>query len=74
MIKKRNRLDANNVTNLMTINLIGLCLNLWNCTVPVKNWLKKNHSDDDKRVKKSLELAYNSNELAMWKFLGYSFK
>ena len=34
---KRDRLDFNNVDNLMTINLIGLPVNLWDCAVPVKN-------------------------------------
>jgi hypothetical protein len=53
---RRNRLDVENVANLMVIKLIGLPLNLWNCTDSVKSWLLKNHTADDKRLKQS----YNS--------------
>ena len=50
---KRGSLLVKKVSNLMIINLIGLPLDLWNPTPSVKTWLRKNHSADDNRVKKT---------------------
>ena len=48
---KKNRLTIKNVTNLMTINLIGLLFETWNTTPFVKTWLRKNQSANDPRSK-----------------------
>ena len=71
---KRNRLEVQNVANLMVIKLIGLPLNLWDSMDSVKTWLRKHHTADDKRVKHSSNSSYNSNELSIWKYLEYDGK
>lgn len=38
---KRSRLKVENKANLMTINFIGLALDLWDSTLFVKTWLTK---------------------------------
>ena len=68
---KRNRLEVENVANLMVIKLIGFPLNLWDSTDSVKMWLRKSHPADDKRVKHSSKISCNSNELSIWKYLEY---
>ena len=51
---KSGSLLVKKVSNLMIINLLGLSLDLWNpTTLSVKTWLRKNHSADDNRVKKT---------------------
>ena len=50
---KRGSFLVQKASNLMIINFIGLPLDLWNRTPSVKTWLRKNHSADDNRVKKS---------------------
>ena len=50
---KRGSLLVKKVSNLMIINLISLLLDLWNPTLSVKTWLRKNHSADNNSVKKT---------------------
>ena len=64
---KRGSLLVKKVLNLMTINLIGLSLDLWNPTPLIKIWLRKNHSADDNRVKKQSK-DYDANQVGIWKF------
>ena len=64
---KRGSFLVKKVSNLMTINLIGLSLDLWNPTPLIKIWLKKNHSADDNRVKKQSK-DYDANQVGIWKF------
>ena len=61
---KRRSLLVKKVSNLMTINLIGLPLDLWNPTPLIKTWLRKNHSDDEKRVKNNLKTMMQTR----WQF------
>ena len=48
---KRSRLLVENVSNLMTIDLLGLPQKEWDPTSSVKLWLCQNHSADDSCVK-----------------------
>ena len=58
-----------NVTNLMTINLIGLPLNSWDTYSSVKKWLRKNHSADDSRVKrKEKDIDHDDNQLDILRY------
>ena len=45
---KKNRLEVQNVANLMVIKLIGLPLNLWDSMDSVKTWLRIHYTADDK--------------------------
>ena len=66
---KRNRLTVENVANLMTINLVGLPFETWNARPFVKTWLRKKHSADDPRLKHKVVKEYDSNQVAIWKYL-----
>ena len=66
---KRARLIVKNVSNLLTINMIGLPLELWDATSAAKAWLRKNHSADDSRVKSKKAKDYDENQVAIWKYL-----
>ena len=58
-----------NVTNLMTINLIGHPLNSWDTYSSVKKWLRKNHSADDSRVKrKEKDIDHDDNQLDILRY------
>ena len=48
---KRSRLLVENVSNLMTIDLLVLPLEEYDPTSSVRSWLWQNHSADDSRVK-----------------------
>ena len=56
---KRARLIVKNVSNLLTINMIGLPLELWDATSAAKAWLRKNHSADDSKVKSKKAKDYD---------------
>ena len=71
---KRNRLEVQNVANLMVIKLFGFLLDLWDSTDSVKMSLRKIHTADGKRVKHSSIISYNFNELSIWKYLKYDNK
>ena len=51
---KRSRLLVENVSNLMTIDLLGLPQKEWGFTSSVKSWRRQNHSADDNRVKQKM--------------------
>ena len=65
---KRARLIVKNVTNLLTINMIDLPLELWDATSAAKAWLRQNHSADDSRVKSKKAKDYDENQVAIWKY------
>lgn len=56
-----------NAANLMTINFIGLPLNLWDLSL--KHGLGKNPSAVDNRVRQKKAENYDDNQVAIWKFL-----
>ena len=68
---KRNRLEVKNLANLLVINLIGLMLDLWDCSDSVRMWLRNQNTADDTRVKKhhTSEQKYDENRISMWKYL-----
>ena len=66
---KRSRLLVENVSNLMTIDLLGLPQKEWDPTSSVKLWLRQNHSADDSRVKQKRVKGFNENQAAIWKYL-----
>ncbi|XP_058032473.1 E3 SUMO-protein ligase KIAA1586-like isoform X1 [Ahaetulla prasina] len=49
--RKRTRLTVSNISNTMTISLIGLPPKEWDPTPTVKRWLRIHRSADDARVK-----------------------
>ena len=49
---KRSRLLVENISNLMTIDLLGPPRKGWNPTSSVKLWLRQNHSADDSVLNK----------------------
>ena len=63
---KRSRLLVENVSNLMTIDLLGLPLEEYDPTSSVRSWLRQNHSADDSRVKLKKAKEYNENQVAIW--------
>ena len=66
---KRSRLMVENVSNLMTIDLLGLPQKEWDPTSSVKLWLRQNQSADDSRVKQKRAKEFNENQAAIWKYL-----
>ena len=56
---KRNRLEVKNLANLLVINLIGLPLDLWDCSDSVRMWLRNHNTADDTRVKSIILLNRN---------------
>jgi len=65
----RSRFTVENVTNLMIINLIGLPFSSWDPTPSVKQWLRRNHSADENRMKKKTDKEIDDNQVAIWKYL-----
>ena len=51
IVDNRSNLNIQNVSNLLTISLTGLPLNIWDPFV--KSWLRQHNSADDTRVKKT---------------------
>ena len=51
IVDNRASLTILNISNLMTISLTGLPLDIWDHLPFVKSWLKKHNSADDTRVK-----------------------
>ena len=66
---KRSRLLVENVSNMMTIDLLGLPQKEWDPTSSVKLLLRQNHSADDSRVKQKKVKGFNENQAAIWKYL-----
>ena len=65
---KRSRLLVENISNLMTIDLIGLPQKEWYPTSSVKLWLRQNHPNDNSRVKQKRVKVLNENQAAIWKY------
>ena len=68
-LDKRSRLTVEYLANLMKINLIGLPFISWKPIPSVNTWLRRNHSDDDYRVKKNKNKDINCFWLVIWKYL-----
>ena len=66
---KRSRLLVENVSNLMTIDLLGLPQKEWDPTPSVKLWLCQNYSADDSCVKQKRVKEFNDNQAAIWNYL-----
>lgn len=60
-----------NVANLLIVNLIGLPLDLSDCSDSVRIWLRNHNTADDIRVKKhqTSEQIYDENRISIWKYL-----
>ena len=66
--KHRNRLAVSTLSNLMTIQLIGLPLSLWDPAPSVKTWLRKHRNADDLQIKNKKPKQYNENQETIWKY------
>lgn len=69
MTEKRARLIVQNVSNLMTLDLIGRPLKIFNAVPYVTSWLRNHNSADDTRVRKSKSSEYSENQVAIWKYI-----
>uniref|UniRef100_A0A8C6VDP2 HAT C-terminal dimerisation domain-containing protein n=1 Tax=Naja naja TaxID=35670 RepID=A0A8C6VDP2_NAJNA len=69
--QQRSRLTVSNITNLMTISVIGLPLKEWDPILTVKKWLRGHHlTADDPRMKiKKSASEEGANERTLWKLL-----
>uniref|UniRef100_A0A2H6NIH8 HAT C-terminal dimerisation domain-containing protein n=1 Tax=Micrurus carvalhoi TaxID=3147026 RepID=A0A2H6NIH8_9SAUR len=66
--EKKSLLTVSNITNLMTISLIGLPLKEWDPTLTAERWLKVNQTADDSQLK--MKIANEDiNRKAIWKYL-----
>ncbi|XP_015675691.1 E3 SUMO-protein ligase KIAA1586 homolog [Protobothrops mucrosquamatus] len=68
-LTKRSCLTVSNISNTMTISLIGLPLKEWDPTPTVKRWLRINHTADDARIKVKKIASEDANQEAIWKYL-----
>ncbi|XP_013916028.1 PREDICTED: uncharacterized protein KIAA1586-like [Thamnophis sirtalis] len=62
--EKRSSLTVSDISNVMTISLIGLPLKEWDPTSTVKRWLRENHMADY-----GVKIANDTNRKAIWKYL-----
>ena len=65
---KTSRLLVENVSNLMTIDLLCLPQKEWDPTSSVKLWLRQNHSADESCVKQKKVKEFNENQASIWKY------
>ena len=66
---KRSRLLVENVSNLMSIDLLGLPLEEYDPTSSVRSSLRKNHSADDSRVTLTKAQEYTEHQVAICDYL-----
>ena len=69
MSTRRSRLIISNVSNIMTIAMIGKQFKDWDPTPFVQSWLRKHNSADDTRVKHKVPIMYTDNERSTWELL-----
>ncbi|XP_034286848.2 E3 SUMO-protein ligase KIAA1586-like [Pantherophis guttatus] len=67
--EKRSHLSVSNISNIMTISLIGLPLKEWDPTPTVEKWLRINHTADDAQLNMKKIASEDANRKAIWKYL-----
>ncbi|XP_048356244.1 E3 SUMO-protein ligase KIAA1586-like [Sphaerodactylus townsendi] len=65
----RSRLPVSNISNTMTISLLGLPLKEWDPTPTVKIWLTINHTASDAQIKAENIASGDAHQEAIWKYL-----
>uniref|UniRef100_A0A2D4LSF5 KRAB domain-containing protein n=1 Tax=Micrurus spixii TaxID=129469 RepID=A0A2D4LSF5_9SAUR len=63
-----SHLTVSNISNIMTISLIGLPLKEWDPTLTAERWLKVNQTADDAQLKMKIA-SEDINRKAIWKYL-----
>ncbi|XP_070599993.1 E3 SUMO-protein ligase KIAA1586 homolog [Erythrolamprus reginae] len=62
--EKKGHLTVSNISNILTISLIGLPLKEWDPTPTVKKWLAVNDTADDEKI-----ASVDTSRKAVWKYL-----